>query len=452
MSKVLISFLGVGDSGSRLYQSVPYKFIEDGCIVTNEFISLAIRDHYRIDKMILVGTKGSVWETFYHSLTHREDLIYEQLREACSNYSLSDELQQEETTEPLIDHMTEIEKAMGNGSKVILINYGCNAVSQRFNSERIMDIESYLNDDDEVYVDITHSFRSLPMYLMNCLIYIQRVKNIKISRILYGMRDLSIDFVPIVELNSALDIYDWISGVDALMNYGNGYAIYEKLQNSDSDEDKIVGDYIADYSDVFNVNSISNIREVVSSIKDLAVTQMHSKMGQLALRSIVDDCILLDAKSNETDSSYLLQLAKMQYNRRNYGVAFLAFKEAIIYYVVESNTNDYIEIDEDLSRNISYAIKGCTYIDNNKENNNRSVKDKYHRWWSITESDNLPTKWVKKSLRGKDDLIKYFCLINDYRNGIAHLKQSNVGFLDMIEDLDAALDKASEYLQEQPDV
>lgn len=440
MSKVLISFLGVGDAGSRLYQSVTYKFIKDGGSVTHSFISLAIKEHYDINKMIIIGTKGSVWENFYNTLTHKEDKIYDYLRETCSNYTLYDELEQKTLTEPSIVHQTDIEIAMGEGSKVVIINYGCNEAAQLYNAERIMDIESSLDYNDEVYVDITHSFRSLPMYIMNCLIYIQRIKNVNISEILYGMRDPSLDYVPVVELNSALDIYDWISGIDATMNYGNGYGICEKLESSGSIEDLYAAENIADYSDVFNVNSISNIKEVVSRIKDLDISQMENKMGQLALRMIKDECNNLDEKSNEKKSSYLLQISKMQFNRSNYGTAFLAYKEAIIYYVEECNypeTTD-IEIKEERSKNITSAIKRCV--------NQQGVKDKYSRWWSITDFDNEETKMVKNCLKGKDDLIYCFCKINDYRNGIAHLKESNVSFVEMIKDLDEALDVASDYL------
>lgn len=461
MSKVLISFLGIGDIDSRSYQNVTYHFVKDGGDVTNEFISLAIRERYDIDKIILIGTKGSVWENIYHYLTGKEDETFVKLQRTCSNYTLKEELDQKEPTVPSIADMDKIEEALGEESKIILITFGCNEAAQRYNAERIMDLEKYIDNKDEVYVDITHSFRSLPMYLMNCLIYIQRVKNIKISKILYGMREPGIDYVPVVELNSALDIYDWISGIDALINYGNGYVIYEKLQQSHSKKDQKYAEDIANYSDVFNVNSISDIKPEINRLKKLKVEDMESKMGQLALRSVIKECKRLDAKSEEPISSYLLELSRMQFERRNYGIAFLALKEAIIYYIVEQNDDGaMITVNENRSSNISNAIYQCTFL----RGEQRCVKHPQDNWWRSGNYDNRETEWVKNTLHGKDKLIITFCKINGYRNGIAHLKQNNAdfngyrngiahkkqnnaNFLTMINDLEDALAVVSSYLQ-----
>lgn len=444
MSKVLISFLGVGDTENRLYQNVTYHFVKDDGDVTNEFISLAIRERYNIDKMILIGTKGSVWENLYHYLTDKEDETFENLQRTCSNYTLKEELDQKEPTAPTIADMNKIEEVLGEESKIILITFGCNEAAQRYNAERIMDLEKYIDNKDEVYVDITHSFRSLPMYLMNCLIYIQRVKNIKISKILYGMRDPNIDYVPVVELNSALDIYDWISGVDALINYGNGYVIYEKLQQSHSKKDQEYAKDIANYSNVFNVNSISDIKSVINKLKKLKAEDMESKMGQLALRSVIKECKRLGTKSEDPISSYLLELSRMQFERRNYGFAFLALKEAIIYYIVEQNADGaMITVSEKRSKSISSAIIQCTFL----RGEQRCVKHPQDNWWISGYNDDRETEWVKNTLRGQKELILTYYKINEYRNGTAHLKQNNVDFSNMIKDLENALEVVSRYLQ-----
>jgi len=47
-------------------------------------------------------------------------------------------------------------------------------------------IYNALEEDDNIYIDITHSFRYLPMLLLVLLNYAKYLKNIKIKQITYG--------------------------------------------------------------------------------------------------------------------------------------------------------------------------------------------------------------------------------------------------------------------------
>ena len=63
-------------------------------------------------------------------------------------------------------------------------------------------VYNVLKDGDEVYFDITHAFRSIPMLVMVLINYAKFLKNIKVKSITYGnweARD-SENFAPIMDL------------------------------------------------------------------------------------------------------------------------------------------------------------------------------------------------------------------------------------------------------------
>lgn len=65
MSKVLIAGIGGGknkDTGT--YRVANYK-IENKVYEQRSFITSALEEHYGIDKIIFIGTTGSMWDNLY---------------------------------------------------------------------------------------------------------------------------------------------------------------------------------------------------------------------------------------------------------------------------------------------------------------------------------------------------------------------------------------------------
>lgn len=93
-------------------------------------------------------------------------------------------------------------------------------------------ISGELQDGDSVLLDITHSFRSIPLLGIILLNYCRVVKNIKVELILYGAfevlgnaRDvismkLEDRNAPLVDLTSFIELQDWITAASDFKNYG----------------------------------------------------------------------------------------------------------------------------------------------------------------------------------------------------------------------------------------
>ena len=92
--------------------------------------------------------------------------------------------------------------------------------------------------DDEVYVDVTYSLRSIPIIFMSLLNYARAVKNINIKGIYYGALDVgksiniceeNLMLVPIFDLTFFGKIQDWARGAEKFLTTGDSRLLVNEL-------------------------------------------------------------------------------------------------------------------------------------------------------------------------------------------------------------------------------
>lgn len=93
-----------------------------------------------------------------------------------------------------------------------------------------------LNEEDEIFFDITHGFRSLPMLAMVLLNYARFLKNIKIQGIYYGAFDASqiiagVKWSPVWNLTYFSKIQSWASAANQFLQTGNGLTLSELIED-----------------------------------------------------------------------------------------------------------------------------------------------------------------------------------------------------------------------------
>lgn len=328
MAKVLISFLGIGrlvkGTPKREYEPATYKIGETE--YEKSFVSLAIREHYEINKLILIGTPRSMWEEVYRTYA-QEDNIWLQIGEECAKKNHESKLE--------IPHQENIEQAMGDGSKVVLVRYGINAEEIRENSEIILGLDTYLNEGDELYVDITNSFRSLPLYIMNLLIYLRDVstKKVSIKGIYYGMLEATkeVGHTPIVDLSEVLNVNSWISGAYSFMEFGNAYKISSLIpQEYDN-----VSKSLLTFSNIENLNHLVELQKQYTNLKNLANnTDGWPLVMQKVIPQVVNkyiDTVTIDPKKRDhITSDFQYKIAIWQQRRHNYLAAYSSLSEAVV--------------------------------------------------------------------------------------------------------------------------
>jgi CRISPR-associated Csx2 family protein len=96
-------------------------------------------------------------------------------------------------------------------------------------------IYNQLNEDDEVYFDITHSFRYLPMLLLILLSYSEYLKKTSVKSITYGNFEVSKNnngLAPIMDLMPLILLKDWSVAANNFERFGDVRLISKLCQDS----------------------------------------------------------------------------------------------------------------------------------------------------------------------------------------------------------------------------
>ncbi len=365
MAKVLISFLGTAQPKEREYRMATYRF-PDGANYIDKFVAKSLYQYYGIDRLILVGTTKSMWEEVYREFAEQKGIfdakIYDELGEFCIEASAE--------TSPQIPFQNEIEVALGNDSKAIVIKYGLNDEELQFNAAKILGIEQYLNKGDDLYVDITHSFRSLPLYLMNTLIYLQNVsqKQIEIRHISYGMLDVTseLGYTPVVELNNLLVLNQWITGAYAFTQFGNAYQIADLLEK---ENEKDVANRLRDFSDEMNLNHLDGLQTQLNKLSAIKNRTDFSAIPNTIIPAAVSSYIktLSVGSSSTPNAAFQYKIACWQYEHKNYANAYLSLLESLLTYVQEC-------CGYDEGSSVDNAAKGKLILRDDKSENTNTLK------------------------------------------------------------------------------
>ena len=352
MAKVLISFIGTGplvnkgtlgeEKSAREYRRASYHLGEEN-LGEYSFMAAALYETQNIDKVILIGTAHCMWEEVYRYFQEKnggvvDEDVYCEIAEHCEAATSKSEL--------YIPHAKEIEAAIGKDAHLALIRYGVNEEEINENINIILQLNQLLSTGDELIVDVTHSFRSLPITIMNLLLYLRNVssKNIKISHIYYGMIEMSKEYgyAPIVDLKKILKLNDWIVGAMAFKQYGNAYQIAGLIQQEDTD----VTNRLKHFSDVMNLNHLYAISQETQSLRALMKKDFDSMLPEMIVKPVVKD-FLNNFKGTEQDPArFQYQLAQWQFKHMNYTAALISLQESILSYACQLAKHDPLDKDE----------------------------------------------------------------------------------------------------------
>ncbi|MCR5191976.1 MAG: TIGR02221 family CRISPR-associated protein [Bacteroidales bacterium] len=406
--------MGKGPQENREYKKVDYHLGEKD-LGEYPFLAAALHKHYEIDQTILIGTTHSMWEEVYkwfceyRKLEFVED-VWTEIGDQCEKNNYEAPLDS-------VPYKEEIEKAYGG--KMILIKYGITEEEIKENSDRLLGISQYLKSGDELILDITHAFRSLPFFMMNLLIFLQNVSNKKItvSHIHYGMLEATkeLSYAPVVEMKHIMEVNDWIIGAYSFKNHGNAYKVAELMEK----EDKSVAPLLKKFSDLMNLNYLYGLQSISQELSGLRTKEYQYILPNMVITPVIKDLFnqIPPNLSGKKHSLFQLRVAKWMLEHRKYAHAFLACQESIITYVCELNGKDVGKLDE---------------------------REEAKKWLSHRPADRweLPVKCPK-------ELKKVFNGIRELRNCIAHTIKMNKSAEDMIKKLSDAITDVEKIINAQ---
>lgn len=120
-----------------------------------------------------------------------------------------------------------------------------------------------LQEGDELYLDITNSFRYLPMLLVVLVNYAKLLKNVKVKAIFYGnyeARDKESNIAPIMDLLPLSVLQDWTLAASDYLRYGQVQKLYELSESS-------INPILKDPST--RTDDVKLLRAFVNRLKDL---------------------------------------------------------------------------------------------------------------------------------------------------------------------------------------
>jgi len=220
--KLLISFLGKGRSDVQTgYRTAHYEF-EPNFVRPVSFFGLALCEYVQPSKLILVGTRSSMWDVFFEQQGVLDDELLA-LIEAVANERVDDALL--DRFEPMLA------AKIGRPVQCLLIPFATTTDEQAIILNRLA---SEISEGDEVVLDVTHGFRHLPMLALVAAQYLKYVRQVTVSEIFYGAWEMTPKGgnTPVLRLGGLLQMMAWN---EALATYGNDgdYSVFADLLQQD---------------------------------------------------------------------------------------------------------------------------------------------------------------------------------------------------------------------------
>ena len=319
MAKILISSLGTGKKENSSYSKAKYSI--DKKIYETTFIADALVKHLQVDKIFLVGTRKSIWDEAYQIFGGQDELYYESLFEKKEAGDIDEE------------SLLKFDQVLKTGSKSFIIDYGINDDELWENFEKFLQISEYIQDGDELYLDITHSFRSLALmsFVMTQFASSISNKNFVIAGVYYGMFEYCFETVekttPIVDIKILLEIQEWIKAIDAIKKYSDFDPLVRVLESEGVE--KSVNNTFIQLNNTIQMANMAAMQLFIknASKKITAIQNSNNKIVKLLAPEILE---IVDQLNHEKMSDFQFNLAKWFHKNKNYALSYMALAEAII--------------------------------------------------------------------------------------------------------------------------
>ncbi len=214
----LISFLGKGRANvEHGYQTATYRFDADFSR-TVPFFGLALTEYLQPQRLIIVGTAGSMWDVFFERQGANDDEVLT-LIESVDNQSVD---------EAMLDrHRQRLSDKLGLPVDCLLIPYARDTGEQ---AAILGHLARSVKRGETIDLDVTHGFRHLPMLALVAARYLTHVAAVHVRELYYGALEMTPPGgeTPVLKLGGMLRMLDW---VEALATYDKDgdYGVFGKL-------------------------------------------------------------------------------------------------------------------------------------------------------------------------------------------------------------------------------
>lgn len=231
-------------------------------------------------------------------------------------------------------------------------------------------IYTVLESGDELYFDLTHGFRYLPMMVLVLGNYAKFLKHTEVKNITYGnyeSRDKETNIAPIINITPLAALQDWTNAAADYLEHGDAAKLREcasiplrnisrmtRGQDAAAAQLKRLTDCLSDFCQVVSLNRGKRIIQATESygIKTNLQGANESYVKPLApLFNSISDSVK-DFKTGSINN--MLLAANMSFKHQNFQSAITLLEEWLITLLCKQTNLDYhVESERDL---ISFAL------------------------------------------------------------------------------------------------
>ena len=330
-----------------IFCSIKHKYYKDSkeAAYETKYVFNAINHFYNIDKCILVGTAGSDWYSLYENLYEKDSPVKPSLKydvDYAATLLEIDSLNKKFDLDvfEIKEKLTALKESMGGFClDIIVLKYGINSDELLMNFSLITKISEYINDKDSIYFDLTHSFRSLPVYELLAINYLKDAlkKKVNIELVSYAMLEISREtggYTPIVDLTELVNVLDWIKAAEEYNRFGTAYLLAEILEKSDGKSSlklskesvkalKLLGDTIS-------ANVIGDFKKLIVNIGKILKNASYKESAFVVVDSIFKDLDKRFSKSVDDDFILQLELSKWHFDKKRYFASAITLIECLL--------------------------------------------------------------------------------------------------------------------------
>lgn len=273
-----------------------------------------------------------------------------------------------------------------------------------------------LEEGDEVWLDITNAFRSIPFFAAVLLNYAQFLKHIKVKAIFYGafevlgvpahkidatIPDPAARLVPIINLSSLIELQNWTNAANDFLTHGNAK---ELSRIAEQQGHHVLARNLAKVTDAF---AVVRGREIVngSIFQDLQQSLQALRTEDAILDSIVDKLSAAFQGFHTEDILNGFRAAQWCYEHQLYQQGITIVREAIVSLICR-----LVHLPED-----NYPA-GRKYVETAFNCHGKSP----HEWKKVSAND----KPLIQSIINQPLLQRHVSIYKDlsyqYRNDINH--------------------------------
>ncbi len=453
MSRILVLSLGKGNktSNEEGYPYITANYRMDGSdkIVNSPFVAEALIHEVNPDVIVIIGTVTSAWGAFYHRY-HREQIEdfesrWNGIEERISNMGRSASDDEISSFQEYINDLFNKDLNINNCPKidVCMIKYGLNESELIYTYDKIKNhlksvISDYTADRDDINIsfDITHSFRSIPIYNLVVINYCRLLisNKIRISHVYYGNLDVAREnngIAEIVDLKEIVNVLETTRGISEFINTGNAATLLGWLNDDDRTDDQFIN-ALKGFNEALYLNKRNDIQLYIESLIKIPLNDEKDAVSD-AKRIIQDilrrEITLPDKESGDdkqkqlSEAAFQLSMAKWCLGLGQVGLAASFAIEAFKSFLVVVYEEDPSKYGDDNRRKRAEQLFGVK-VENTKE------KELFARYKESAPLARLTRNTYAHNLEmSETECIKYdeACVaIKEYIEDIEKIMQSDI--------------------------